>query len=446
MRTRQRFLRDAGLGIMGVAAAGTLPSALRFAQTAQAASISGNLTAWDWSDSPDTYGVAQQTAFYSKYFPSLYSGLHFSSTIFGYTDLLPKLTIAWRGGGGPDVVRTAIAWSPQFVDEGLVAEISPSALGIPIGNFWPQALQTVRKSGSSSGPIYGVPSNNEAMLLIYNKDIFQAAGLNPNKGPATWEDLATYSNTIHKKTGKYGYGMVGVLNNGNTPFRFCPAMWAHGGSIFDELSPHPTFQKIGINSPGTAAALELYDRMYNKDKSVQPSALTDQESDVSTLFLSGKVAMIIDHPSAAEQVHKLAPHIRLGGDLIPAGPVRRAVVFGGSNLQIRAGSKNMDAAMAFLKAYLAPDWDTRLAGLGSNPGNRAGYQSTAQKQRNGMLLFNDVTLKMMQYGVNVPLVAQGAQIWNAVIPSMIQRVLTQQMSAKDSAAQAASDIQTIMKA
>jgi multiple sugar transport system substrate-binding protein len=284
------------------------------------------------------------------------------------------------------------------------------------------------------------------MLLIYNKDLFQQAGLDPNAPPDTWDQLATYSDTIHKKTGKYGYGLVGVLNNGNTPFRFCPAMWGYGGSIFDELSSSPTFKKVGIGGAGTVAALELYDRLYNKDKSVQPSALSDQESDVATLFLGGKVAMMIDHPNAAVQVRKLAPHINLGGALIPRGPVRRAVVFGGSNLHVRANTPNMTQAMAFLKAYLSPDWDTRLAGLGSNPGNRIGYHSVAQQQRDKMLLFNDVTLKMMQYGVNVPLVAQGAQIWNQVIPSMIQRVLTKQMSPKDSAAQAASDVQQIMSA
>jgi ABC-type proline/glycine betaine transport system ATPase subunit len=106
------------------------------------------------------------------------------------------------------------------------------------------------------------------------QDLFRQAGLDPRRGPGTWEALASYSKTIHAKTGKYGYGLVAVLNNGNTPFPFCPVMWAYGGSIFDELTAHPTWRTVGINAPGTVAALVLYNRMYCVDKSIPPSALS----------------------------------------------------------------------------------------------------------------------------------------------------------------------------
>lgn len=440
--TRRNMLRG-GIGLAGAALLAGCGS------SASGASSSGggggnHLDVWDWSPAPDKWGEQQQTAFYSKTFPKKYPHMNFSYTIFGYADLLPKLTVSWRGGTSPDVARLAIAWTPQFVDEGLTAEITEADLGVPFSNFWPQALQSVRKNGTSSGPLYGIPTNNESMMLIYNKDLFSAAGLDPSHGPATWADLASYSKTIRQKTGKYGYGLVGVQNNGNTPYRFCPVMWGYGGSIFDELSPDPTWKKIGINSPGTVAALELYNQMYNVDGSVQPSALSDQESDIDTLFLKGEVAMMIDHPNAASQVHQTLPSLNMGADLIPAGPVRRATVFGGSNLVIRAGTSNMKSATDFISSYLSPSTDTLLSGLGSNPANKAGFSSAAQKTRDSLLLFNDVTLKMMPYGVNVPLVAQGSQIWNETIPSMIQNVLTKSMTPQQAAADAQSKIQQIM--
>lgn len=199
--------------------------------------------------------------------------------------------------------------------------------------------------GQNIGKLYGIPANNEAMMLICNKDIVKAAGLDPNRAPATWDELADYSKQIHDRTGKYGYGLVGALNNGNTPFRFCPTMWAYGGQIFDELAPHITWKKIGIDSPGTVAALELYNRMFNVDKSVQPSALTHQESDVGTLFLDGKLAIIFGHPNAASQVKQLNPKISLGAGRVPRGSVLRAVVFGGCNLHVNRHTRNLDAVM-----------------------------------------------------------------------------------------------------
>lgn len=445
--TRRRFIQAAGIGVAGLAAAacGATSSSTGSTQLNKK-DVSGSLEVWDVSLTPDAWGVQQQTDFYNHYFPGLYPKLNFSYTFLGYTDLITKLTVAWRGGTTPDLVRMVNAGSPQFVGEGQTTELNPGTFGLKSGDFWPQALQTVRRNGATHGPVYGLPSNNEAMCLFYNKDIFQAAGLDPSHGPATYDDLATYSNTIHQKTGKYGYGLVAVVNNGNTPYRFVPAMWAYGGSIFDEFEKNPTWKKIGINSKGTIEALQLYNRMYNVDKSVQPSAISDQETDVSTLFQQGKVAMMIDHPSAAEQVIQNAPNINIGGDLMPAGPVRRSVVFGGWNLLINKSTKNMNAALAFVDAYLQPEWNTRLAGLGSNPGNRQGFNSSVEKTRNKMLPFNNLTLKMMQYGTNVPLVPQGAQIWNETIPTMIQQVLLKKASPQDAAKQAADQMKQIMAA
>ena len=60
------------------------------------------------------------------------------------------------------------------------------------------------------------------MALIYNMDIFQKAGLDPSKGPETWEDVKNFSKQIKDKTGKAGFGMVGKLNAGNTPYRYMP--------------------------------------------------------------------------------------------------------------------------------------------------------------------------------------------------------------------------------
>ena len=442
--TRRQLLEAAGIGstaaLLAACSSGGSPST-----SSATGPASGDLQVWDWLESPDDWGVAQQKKFYKTYLPGHLKKVKLSSTLYGYTDMLPKITTAWRGGTTPDAARLAIAWSPQFVNQGVTAEIKLSDLGLTEDDFWPQALQTVRKSGASTGdPLYGIPSNNEAMMLVYNKGLFQKAGLDPSKGPATWKDLAAYAKEIHSKTGKYGFGMPAAQNNGNTPYRFVPVMWAYGSSILDELDEAPTWKKVGINSAGTIDALTLYNQMFNIDKSTQPSAISDQESDVATLFAQGKVAMMIDHPSAVTQVRSLAPKIKIGADLIPKGPARRAVVFGGSNLHINAKTKNMSAAVAYLRSYLAPEWNTNLAGLGSNPGNRQGLKSEAQKKKLPKMPFNDVTVKMMPYGVNVPLLAQGAQIWNTIIPDMIQAVLTKQNSPKQAVAEAETSIKKLL--
>ena len=443
--SRRHALKTAG----GLALASALPlrghAAAAGPNVTPMPGIHGNLEAWDWSDAPSIPGQQAQAEFYTKFFPGLYKSLHFRSTIFGYTDLLPKLTVAWRSGNRPDIARTAIQWSAQFVGTGQVAEITEQELGFPFSQFLPGALLSCRRNGASEGPLYGIPTNNEVMFLLYNKTLFQKAGLDPEKPPATWADLVSYSKIIHDKTGAYGYGLCAQQTNGNTSYRFMPMAWAHGGQIFDELSPHPTWKKVGIGDDGVVQALNLYRQLFNVDKSVQPSALSDNETNVETLFLDGRMAMCIDHPSFPQQVKQLKPDLDMGGGLIPAGPVRRAVVLGGSNFHIRATSRNKPAAVALMRAYLSPYWNIRLGtGAGSEASTQDARNSAFQAEVSKTLPFNDLVFQMLPYGVNVPLVPQGAQIWNTIIPMMIQQVLTGRATPKEAAANAAGQVKEMM--
>lgn len=448
----RRFSRRATLKAAGgIALASALPTHAFAAAAANGPNVTpmpgikGNLEMWDWSDAPSIPGEQAQAEFYTKFFPGLYKDLHFRNTIFGYTDLLPKLTVAWRSGAVPDLARTAIQWSAQFVGAGQVAEITEQELGIPFKQFIPGALLSCRKNGASEGPLYGIPTNNEVMFLLYNKALFKQAGLDPEKPPQTWADLVSYSKIIHDKTGAYGYGLCAQQTNGNTSYRFMPMAWAYGGQIFDELDPHPTWKKVGLGDDGVVQALTQYHQMFSVDKSVQPSALSDNQSNVETLFLDGKMGMCIDHPSFPQQVQQLKPDLEMGGGLLPAGPVRRAVVLGGSNFHIRATSKNKEAAIALMRAYLSPYWNIRLGtGAGSEASTEEARNAPFEQEVSKGLPFNDLVFKMLPYGVNVPLVTQGAQIWNTIVPMMIQQVLTGKSTPKEAAANAASQVKEMM--
>src|SRR5207237_2129883 len=148
-------------------------------------------------------------------------------------------------------------------------------------------------------------------------------------------------------TGKAGYGMVARVNAGNTPFRFMPSLWAYGSGALDEAEPDPTMQKVLINNEGGIAALQAHYDMYVRDKSVPTSALTNTQTENGDLFISGQIAMEIAHPSEyaamidkaskatgadKDKANEVVANMSYG--LIPAGPVRRAVVFGGSNIHV----------------------------------------------------------------------------------------------------------------
>jgi multiple sugar transport system substrate-binding protein len=377
-----------------------------------------------------------------------------------YNQMLDKLRTAAAGNAAPDVARLPILWGAEFAAKGQLAEIQLEEFGFKKDDFWSGALKSVMWNGK----VYGVPTNNETMAFIWNKDIFKKAGLDPENPPATWDDVVKYSAQIKKATGKAGYGMVGRVNAGNTPFRFMPALWAYGSGALDEAEADPTMQKVLINNEGGLAALQAHYDMYVRDKSVPASALTNTQTENGDLFISGQIAMEIAHPSeyaamldkankATGADKELADQVvsNMAYGLIPAGPVRRAVVFGGSNVHIftdqNAGHQvDRKAANAFIAFTCGPEWSVKNSGnwTGSNPGNLQGFKTDGMKQRLEQIKFLEVTTSMLPYGVPFPVIPESTEIMNNTVPNMLQNALTGKMTVKQAADDAAEKIKTLM--
>ncbi|HWJ73809.1 MAG TPA: sugar ABC transporter substrate-binding protein [Kaistia sp.] len=377
-----------------------------------------------------------------------------------YNDLLDKFRTALLGNAAPMVVRLQILGGTEFAAKGYLQPLKPEDIGYTSEDFWPGAMKAVTWDGVT----YGVPTNNETMGFIWNADIFKRAGLDPEKPPATWDDVVKYSKQIHDKLGISGYGLVARKNAGNTPYRFMPQLWAYGGGVFDEASPDPTYKEVELGSAQSKAALQASYDMYVRDKSVPVSALTNQQADNQPLFLAGQLGMMISHPSDynvmldlqkkatgadAEKAQTVIDNMRYG--LIPAGPDgKRAVVFGGSNIHILkpeyvdGGKVDEPAAKALICMWTSPEWSLKLAWVGSNPGNLNGFLTKWMKTRLETTPFLDVTTSMLPYGVPFPALPESPEIMNIIVPDMLQNALTGAMTVDQSADDAAKKVKDLM--
>jgi multiple sugar transport system substrate-binding protein len=388
-------------------------------------------------------------------FKKTYPNIEVEINNLDYNQMLDKVRTAALGGAAPAVAKMPILWGVEFAAKGQLQEFHPEDVGYKTESFWPGAMKSV----TWDGKVYGIPTNNETMALIWNRSIFQEAGLPPDEPPATWDDLVAYSKQIKEKTGKDGYGLVARVNAGNTPFRFMPALWAYGGGALDEAEDNPTYQKVYVNNDGSKAALQAHYDMYVRDKSVPVSALTNTQTENADPYIAGRLAMVISHPSEyakmldlagkatgsdKEIANQVVENIRYG--LIPAGPARRAVVFGGSNVHvfnkdIVSGDFDMDAARALIAFMTGPEWSTKLAWNSSNPGHRDGFKTEWMKQRLDEIKFLDVTTSMLPYGIPFPVIPESTEIMNIIIPNMLQNALTGTMSVEDAANDAAKKIE-----
>ena len=64
---------------------------------------------------------------------------------------------------------------------------------------------SLNNAKGSDGRIYGVPKDKDTVCLVYNREMFDNAGLAYPDDSWTWDDLTEASAAIYDKTGKYGF-------------------------------------------------------------------------------------------------------------------------------------------------------------------------------------------------------------------------------------------------
>ena len=97
-------------------------------------------------------------------------------------------------------IRLQILGGTEFAAKGYLEPLKPEDVGYATADFWPGAMKAVTWDGVT----YGIPTNNETMALIWNADIFARAGLDPEKAPATWDDVVDIFQDHPRQAGHLG--------------------------------------------------------------------------------------------------------------------------------------------------------------------------------------------------------------------------------------------------
>ncbi|MCH3918373.1 MAG: sugar ABC transporter substrate-binding protein [Spirochaetia bacterium] len=221
------------------------------------------------------------------------------------------------------------------------------------------------KQGKQGGKQIGIPLGSHSRIALYNKEMFKAAGLDPNTPPSTMDELIADAKklTIDKdgdgSIDQWGLGVALGPDRGTIEVTFAPLVWGYGGKLFDTT----TKKAIFAEEPGIKAATLLWD-MVNTYKIVSPSStVTTYNRNVYDGVLQGKIAIAFGWGSfwlnALEEnglVKGLFP-------ATPEGEMTKVGVFpyptnGGAgftnswDVSMYAKSKNKDAAWKFIDYML----------------------------------------------------------------------------------------------
>ena len=134
----------------------------------------------------------------------------------------------------------------------------------------------------SDGRIYGVPKDKDSVCLVYNRELFDAAGLSYPDDAWTWDDLVNASQTIYDKTGKYGYMAYADEQLGYWNF-----VYQAGGYILNEDKT-----RAGFDQPATKKGMEFYIGLQSHDWC--PDQNYFAETNPGTAFISEQGAMYLE--------------------------------------------------------------------------------------------------------------------------------------------------------
>ena len=114
---------------------------------------------------------------------------------------------------------------------------------------------SIGNAQGSNGRMYGVPKDKDNIFLVYNKEMFDAAGVSYPDENWTWDDLTAASAQIYDKTGKYGFMAYNDDQMGYWSF-----VYQAGGCILTEDKT-----KAGFDQPGTKKGMEFYVGLQDND-------------------------------------------------------------------------------------------------------------------------------------------------------------------------------------
>ncbi|MEV5693723.1 ABC transporter substrate-binding protein [Micromonospora globbae] len=206
----------------------------------------------------------------------------------------PDFTARLAGGTVTDLFYGYMTDLQQVLDSGQAMDITEFANKETIPT-WDSVDPALKEVFTEDGKLYAVPTKNYSMGLLYNKTLFQQAGLDPNNPPKTWPEVREAA----KKISALGNGIAGYAeySAGNTGgWHFTALLYSQGGQVLTEDGKKADFN----NAMGRQVLQNLKDMRYG-DNSMGSRQLL-QWADLLTNAAAGKVGMFIGAPDATTAI------------------------------------------------------------------------------------------------------------------------------------------------
>ncbi|HZG76754.1 MAG TPA: sugar ABC transporter substrate-binding protein [Paenibacillus sp.] len=252
----------------------------------------------------------------------------------GFADYFTQMQTRVASNSAPDAYELNYENFVAYAKKGVLRDLADlfETSGFDKSALNEQAL----KAFSADGAQYGLPASFSNVLLIYNKELFDQAGVAYPTNDWTWQDVDAAAAKIRAlKDDTFG------IHQGIHFFEFFKAVQQNGGALLND-----DMTKFTVNRPENVATLQhMVDRVQKTNvmaTDAQLSGMGDWD-----LFKAGRLGMLITGIWAFPDFTK---NVTFDWDVaVEPGNTKKATHFFSNGLVINKDSKAAEAAFEWIR-------------------------------------------------------------------------------------------------
>lgn len=276
--------------------------------------------------------------------------------VVGWADVNTKLNTMYASNTAPDIVAAAVTFQSVRAELGQF---------VPLNDYiasWDEAdavQDRIYELGTYEGSIYGMGYHWDPRVLVYRRDLFEAAGLDPNDPPSTWDELRDAAVRLTQRNGNVvvqsGFDLPSTQGH---PYLQSFAI-QNGAYLVD-----PVTQEINFDAPEAIEALEFLADLYAEGIAAPFAGNRMTEYP----FMRGTSAMSYLSPSLLEAFVESNPDLADDLGIISELGQEASSTFGGLyQLYITSQAREPDLAWDFIATVMTESETMRRTEVVGSP-------------------------------------------------------------------------------
>jgi multiple sugar transport system substrate-binding protein len=275
----------------------------------------------------------------------------------GQSDYRKRLTADLIAGTPADVLLINYRRYAAFANTGALEPLGPyleKSNLIKESDFYPETINPYKWNGQ----LMCIPQNLSSLVVYYNKDLFDQAGVPYPAAGWTWEDFLSAAQSLTKDldndgiTDQFGVGIEPSL------IRLAPFVWQLDGEIVDDDAA-PT--SLLLNSSEALEAARFFFGLQT-DFQVTPNHEEEASEDSESRFMNGRLGMFFNSRRGVPTYRESA---KFDWDVAPLPQNQtQASILHADAYCLPSASKNKDAAWTFIEFANSVEGQTIVAATG----------------------------------------------------------------------------------